>query len=58
MAAGLGAVTMTQLVSCDNRTGQSPVNYVFADEFDGPAGSAPDPSKWGYDIGGRGLGEQ
>ena len=20
--------------------------YVFADEFDGPAGSAPDPSKW------------
>jgi beta-glucanase (GH16 family) len=25
--------------------------YGFADEFDGPAGSAPDPSKWAYDLG-------
>ncbi|PQM45654.1 Endo-1,3-1,4-beta-glycanase ExsH [Mycobacterium talmoniae] len=24
----------------------APVNYLFHDEFDGPAGSAPDPSKW------------
>ena len=28
----------------------------WADEFDGPAGSAPDPTKWGYDIGGGGWG--
>ena len=21
-------------------------SYIFSDEFDGPAGSAPDPSKW------------
>jgi beta-glucanase (GH16 family) len=30
--------------------------YTFADEFDGPAGSAPDPSKWAYDLGGGGWG--
>ena len=24
---------------------------VWADEFDGPAGSAPDPAKWTYDLG-------
>ena len=28
----------------------------WADEFDGAAGSAPDQSKWGYDIGGNGWG--
>jgi beta-glucanase (GH16 family) len=27
------------------------MTYTFQDEFDGAAGSAPDPSKWGYDIG-------
>jgi len=26
--------------------GGASVNYIFQDEFDGPAGSAPDPSKW------------
>src|ERR1700738_2701999 len=26
-------------------SGQTPT-YLFHDEFDGPAGSAPDPSKW------------
>jgi beta-glucanase (GH16 family) len=29
---------------------------VWADEFNGPNGSAPDPSKWTYDIGGNGWG--
>ena len=28
----------------------------WADDFNGPAGSAPDGSKWGYDIGGGGWG--
>lgn len=28
----------------------------WADEFDGPAGSAPDPTKWTYDLGGGGWG--
>ncbi len=29
---------------------------VWADEFDGPAGQAPDASKWGHDTGGSGWG--
>ncbi len=29
---------------------------VWHDEFDQPDGSAPDPEKWGYDIGGGGWG--
>jgi len=27
--------------------------YKFQDEFDGPAGSAPNPVNWTYDIGGE-----
>jgi hypothetical protein len=30
--------------------------YTFQDEFDGPAGAPPDPSKWSYDLGGGGWG--
>jgi beta-glucanase (GH16 family) len=26
-------------------------NYTFYDDFDGAAGSAPDPTKWAYDLG-------
>src|SRR5712691_2259786 len=29
---------------------------VWSDEFNGPAGSAPDPSNWNYDLGGGGWG--
>jgi beta-glucanase (GH16 family) len=29
---------------------------IWSDEFDGPASSAPDSSKWNYDIGGGGWG--
>src|SRR5215469_1146048 len=29
---------------------------VWSDEFDGPAGSAPDATRWGYDVGGNGWG--
>ena len=53
--AGLGAGALTQLPSCGTGAAR-PVTYSFADEFDGPAGSAPDPSKWGYDLGGGGWG--
>ena len=50
-AAGLGAIGLgiADLVS-------GGPSYTFADEFDGPAGSAPDPSKWTYDLGGGGWG--
>jgi beta-glucanase (GH16 family) len=30
--------------------------YTFQDEFDGPAGAPPDASKWSYDLGGGGWG--
>lgn len=56
MAAGLGAVAMTQFPSRVRRTALTAVTYSFDDDFDGPAGSAPDPSKWTYDVGGGGWG--
>ena len=31
---------------------------VWSDEFDGPDGSGPDPTKWTYDIGGNGWGNR
>lgn len=31
---------------------------IWNDEFAGPAGSAPDPQRWNYDIGGEGWGNQ
>ena len=30
--------------------------YAFQDEFDGPAGSPPDPARWRYDLGAGGWG--
>jgi len=45
-AAGVGSVTVPRLYS------SSTPSYTFADEFDGAAGSAADPSKWTYDLGG------
>jgi beta-glucanase (GH16 family) len=34
----------------------TPTTLSFADEFDGPAGSRPDPAHWTYDLGGSGWG--
>ena len=36
----------------------TPKNFtlVWSDEFNGPNGSAPDPKKWTYDLGGEGWG--
>jgi beta-glucanase (GH16 family) len=31
---------------------------VWSDEFNGPAGSAPDPAKWAYDLGATGWGNR
>src|ERR1019366_6648618 len=56
IAAGLGVGALTRLPSCAVGTARPAAAYAFADEFDGPAGSAPDPAKWGYDIGGGGWG--
>jgi beta-glucanase (GH16 family) len=35
---------------------ETPVSYTFEDDFTGSAGSAPDPAKWAYDLGGGGWG--
>lgn len=37
-------------------TDTQPYTLRWSDEFDGPAGSAPDQTKWNYDIGGNGWG--
>jgi beta-glucanase (GH16 family) len=34
----------------------APRTPVWADEFEGPAGSRPDPTKWRYDVGASGWG--
>jgi beta-glucanase (GH16 family) len=36
----------------------APRKLIWADEFDGPAWSSPDPSKWGFDTGGGGWGNE
>jgi beta-glucanase (GH16 family) len=54
--AVVGALALTELTSCGVPARKLPTSYAFADEFDGPAGSSPDPSKWKYDIGGGGWG--
>jgi len=57
ISTALGAGALTQLSSCVSQKARRPkVSYAFSDEFDGPAGSAPDPSKWAYDLGGGGWG--
>lgn len=49
-ATGTGALVIPQI------SGSTGVRYAFNDEFNGPAGSGPDPSLWTYDIGGGGWG--
>jgi beta-glucanase (GH16 family) len=56
-----GALILTALAAGNCRNGPAdpvppsptPINgsAAWADEFDGPAGSAPDPRKWTYDLG-------
>lgn len=45
------------------KTGEKPASghqwtLVWSDEFSGANGSAPDPAKWGYDVGGGGWGNK
>ncbi len=49
----LSAVCLTGGVSAQAPAGWS---LVWADEFDQPDGSSPDPEKWGFDTGGGGWG--
>ncbi|MGE0842729.1 glycoside hydrolase family 16 protein [Pseudonocardia sp.] len=63
IAAAAGVVTAVALVA--EFTGPAshgaadaapPPVYTFADDFDGPAGGAPDPARWTYDLGAGGWG--
>ncbi|HEX4115447.1 MAG TPA: glycoside hydrolase family 16 protein [Solirubrobacteraceae bacterium] len=36
----------------------TPAHLVWSEEFDGPAGSGPDPNIWNFDTGGKGWGNE
>lgn len=50
--AGIGVALQDQAVTAH------PAELVWSDEFNTPNGSAPDPQKWTYDLGGKGWGNQ
>jgi beta-glucanase (GH16 family) len=53
------ATLLTPLLAADNASRSAPTRdwqLVWSDEFNQPDGSAPDASKWGYDVGGGGWG--
>jgi beta-glucanase (GH16 family) len=52
-AAALGTPQTARVVS-----GSPPWTLAWSDDFDGPAGAAPDPAKWAFDTGGGGWGNQ
>lgn len=55
--AGSGAaVTVRVLDNAPPDPGPAGWTLAWSDEFDGPAGAAPNPQNWGHDIGGGGWG--
>ncbi|WP_307789219.1 RICIN domain-containing protein [Glycomyces salinus] len=55
--AAAAAIGLTALPSANAEPEDvQAMQLVWSDEFDGPAGTAPDPAKWKYDIGGGGWG--
>ena len=46
------------LVACAGDPAPIDWQLSFGDEFDGPAGAAPDPAKWSFETGGGGWGNQ
>lgn len=55
-AAVIGAVASAGAVTGSTVAGATQPQYTFNDDFIGPAGSAPNPAYWSYDIGGGGWG--
>jgi len=45
----LGMIALVPAAAMDGR-------LIWSDEFEGPAGAAPDPAKWVFDLGGGGWG--
>ncbi|GAA4902336.1 beta-glucanase (GH16 family) [Stackebrandtia albiflava] len=65
LVAGLLAATGLAFIPPATAHGDPPTTHdastmlgpvTFSDDFDGPAGTRPDPAKWRYDIGGGGWG--
>lgn len=50
--------TRTPLPTATATSQSSPWKLVWSDEFDGPAGTPPDPNKWSPSTGGEGWGNQ
>lgn len=40
------------------KAAESSSDLVWSDEFGGPAGAPPDPTKWNFDVGGNGWGNE
>src|SRR6266545_1291876 len=62
-AAGAGTASATatgtaSVVFAPRPAAVGAAALTWSDDFDGPAGSAPDPSRWRHDIGGGGWGNQ
>ncbi|MGW1607445.1 glycoside hydrolase family 16 protein, partial [Streptomyces eurythermus] len=55
-AALVTAVLITTTGSGANRASAAPTAVTWSDDFDGSAGSAPDPAKWTLETGGSGNG--
>jgi beta-glucanase (GH16 family) len=52
IVAGLAVALLAS--ACNNQPPKW--NLTWSDDFDGPAGTPPDPAYWGYDVGGSGWG--
>src|SRR4051812_7661376 len=50
-----GALVVSSVIAVSLLRADDPT-LVWSDEFDLPAGAAPDPAKWIYDLGGGGWG--
>ena len=46
------------LTACSNPVSIPGWKLTWSDEFDGPAGSSPDPEKWQFNLGGNGWGNK
>src|SRR4051812_33570411 len=57
--AVLGALSLTAAAaSAQQPAAPSGKGPIWSDEFTGPAGSLPDPTKWTFDTGGHGWGNR
>lgn len=58
LVAGCGAVGTSDDDSAEDGVTPDAWTLVWSDEFDGPAGQAPDPTVWTPEVGGDGWGNQ